>query len=462
MKIGLLPLYVKLYDDYAGIKAIYRPGLDPFYDEVVGKFERAGVRVVTSPFCRVKDEFAAAVSRFEREDVDCIVTLHMAYSPSLESIEALSATELPLVIFDTTKTYDFSDKQESIEISFCHGIHGVMDMCNLLRRAGKAYAIAAGHIEESDAFLRCLGYIRAAKAARAIKGSRVGSIGGSFAGMGDFLVSEEELKDSFGTEVVYADADELSALCGSISADDVAKEIESYKESYDMIAPVSNEAFENTARGCLAVRKWIEKHGLAAFTANFLKIGDCAGIKVMPFIEAGRAMARGIGYAGEGDVLTAAVTGALLQGFPETSFIEIFCPDWKHDALFISHMGEMNEALAAEKPEMKEIEFVFSETAENPVVTYGCFKSGEAVFANIYKDEDGFSILTAPVTVEAETTKNFAGAVRGWIKPEYDVGDFLEQISYAGVTHHSVLIYGARPEEINYFGRLLGLNVVAL
>ena len=47
-----------------------------------------------------------------------------------------------------------------------HGIHGVMDMCSLLRQRGKAYAIAAGHIEHSDVLDRVAGYVRAAGAAR--------------------------------------------------------------------------------------------------------------------------------------------------------------------------------------------------------------------------------------------------------------------------------------------------------
>jgi L-arabinose isomerase len=44
-------------------------------------------------------------------------------------------------------------------------------------------------------------------------------------------------------------------------------------------------------------------------TAQTIKFGDIKGdpgLPVMPFLEASKAMARGIGYGGEGDVLTAA------------------------------------------------------------------------------------------------------------------------------------------------------------
>ncbi len=458
MKIGLLPLFIKLYDDIAYDN--YHNRLDPFYAELVKKLEARGVEVVTNDFCRLKSEFAAAVEKFEKADVDCIVTIHTAYSPSLESIDALSSTSLPIVILDTTVDYDFSDAQEQKEISFCHGIHGVMDMCNLLRRRGKTYAIAAGHYENSDVIDRCLGFVKAAVAVKALRGCRVGTIGGSFDGMGDFLVSDEEIKSTFDVDVVYGNTAEIAALAASVTDEEIAKEIESYYSDFELIGPVSDEALKNTSRACLAVRKWIAREGLNAFTVNFLKIGNSAGINVMPFIEACRSMARGIGYAGEGDVLTAAVVGALMQGFTETSFVEIFCPDWKGNRLLISHMGEMNYALCQGKPEMKEINFIFGQDAENPVVAYGCYKSGKAVFANVFRDENGFCLYCAPVEMEAETTDNFKGKIRGWFKPEIPVAEFLEKLGYAGVTHHSVMIYGASTEQIEYFGRLLGLNIV--
>ena len=95
MKIGLLPLYVKLYDDKL---PELRIRLEKFYNEIAGMLEERGMTVVKSDFCRLSDEFSAVVKTYEEENVDAIVTLHMAYSPSLESIEALKGTVLPIVV----------------------------------------------------------------------------------------------------------------------------------------------------------------------------------------------------------------------------------------------------------------------------------------------------------------------------------------------------------------------------
>lgn len=53
-------------------------------------------------------------------------------------------------------------------------------------------------------------------------------------------------------------------------------------------------------------------------------------------------MARGKGYTGEGDILTAVLLGAISSVYRESTFTEMFCPDWKEDRIFLIHMGEAN------------------------------------------------------------------------------------------------------------------------
>ena len=457
-KIGFLPLYIKLYDD-VGLADLHAQ-LQAFYEELADGFEKKGVEVVRVPLCCVKDEFAAAVAKFEAADVDCIVTWHAAYSPSLESIDVLAATKLPIVILDTTIYYDGGPAVGGELINPNHGIHGVMDMTNLLMRRGKPYAIAAGHYPSSDVMDRVLGYVKAAVAAKSLPGSKVGTVGGSFDGMGDFLVSDEEMKDRFGVEVIYNGKD-LIPIKASITDDEVKAEMEKDFAECEPISEIDPDVHAMSTKACLTVRKWIEQKKLDAFTVNFRQIIPADGLDTMPFMEACKQMAAGTGYAGEGDVLTAAFTGALMKGFDTAAFVEIFCPDWRGDTLLLSHMGEYNRALASGKPELKQITFTFGD-ALDPVVTYGRYKPGKAVFCNVFRTQNDFAMLIAPVEMQDAKEDRFGGVVRGWMKPSMPIAEFLEKISKAGVTHHSSLVYGAKPEEIEFFAKLIGLETVTL
>ena len=459
MKIGFLPLYVKLYDD---VVPQWRPRLERFYAELTEMLRARGNEVVTSEFCRLENEFSKTIKNFEDEQVDVIITYHLAYSPSLEVIDALCSTKLPIVVLDTTPTLEFTNMQDSGEIGYCHGIHGVMDMCSMLMRRGKKYAIAAGYYLD-DVVDRALGYAKAAVAAEALSHAKVARVGGPFAGMGDFVVPFELMKERFGIEAYDLDIETMLKYSNSVVPEMVEAERAENEKMFDFADGVIKDEYDATLRACVAMRNCLEGEGLTAFTATFLGMGlkEC-GLEVMPFLECCKAMSRGIGYAGEGDTLTAAFTGAILKAYPETTFCEIFCPDWKNDMLFLSHMGEVNYAIADVKPTVERVGTNYAPT-DFPYVGYTRMKGGEGVFVNICHTGKDFRLVISECEMVDYDGDNFDGSMRGWMKTGKNTcGEFLEKLSMAGATHHSIFVYGARACEIKYFAELLGLETVEI
>ena len=455
VKIGLLPLYVKLYDDNS---PSMRPRIEEFTETIKGMFSsRNDVELVAGGICRLENEFAEAIALFEKENVDSIVTLHLAYSPSLESEKALKNTNLPIVILDTTPTFDFTYNQDNDVISYNHGIHGVQDMCNLLIRNGKKFYIEAGHYLESDVIERVVKRVKGIKAATSFKNSAVGSIGGSFAGMGDFVVSKEEF-EKIGITIKMMTPDDAKLISSKVDDDEIENLIASDKEKYIVSEDLSDEELRYSARGSLTVRKWIEENNLSAFTANFLTITKDFGIHGMPFAEANRSMERGIGFAGEGDVLTAALVGALMSVSDEASFIEMFCPDWKENMIYLSHMGEMNTALTAVKPKFMAKPMVYSDVDTTWIC--GTYKEGEATIINLAPCADGkFRIIASKVDMLVpDCDKLRSGSTCGWFKPQNSISTFLEDYSKLGGTHHLSLVYGDMRKMAEAFAESMGFE----
>src|ERR1017187_7355757 len=187
-KVGLLPLYIELYDN---AWPELRTRVDGFYQQIASGLADRGLELSTVPVCRLKPEFEAAIHRFEDDQVDAIVTLHLAYSPSLESSSALASTPLPVVVLDTTPTYSYGPEQNPEELFYNHGIHGVQDMCNLLLRNKKPFVVTAGHWQKSDVLDRVARFAKSARLAGALRRARVGKFGPVFAGMGDFFVPQD-------------------------------------------------------------------------------------------------------------------------------------------------------------------------------------------------------------------------------------------------------------------------------
>lgn len=459
IKAGLLPLYIKLYDDAS---PNMRPKIDAFHALISERLSDRGLEVVDVPVCRVKPEFEAAIKKFEDSDCDVIITLHLAYSPSLESSDALAATKLPIVVLDTTPDYVYKPETDPDALSYNHGIHGVQDMCNLLRRNGKPFIICAGHYEKSDVIDRVYMACKSAKIAKTLKTAKIGIIGDQFEGMGDFGLPFELLKEKLGMDVVSYDSDAPV----EVSEREIDEEYAADTTAYNVSPELTNELYRDVTKIGLGVRKWIEREKLTGYTMNFLSTKAGTPFGKMPFAEASKSLAAGIGYAGEGDVMTAALVGSLLKIYEYTSFVEMFCPDWEGGSVFLNHMGEFNLKCSTGTLDMAVKPFPYTDAGDTYAVT-GTFMPGKTLFCCLAPQKDGkFTLIIAKgkmLKLKSGVENRQSCGINGWFKPKnFDIADFLAEYSRNGGIHHAAMVWGGDIDVIANFGRLAGFDIVTL
>ncbi len=439
-RVGLLPLYLKLYDE---VRPEARPEMEAFAERVARRLGEAGLEVERAPISRVRVEVERAIRDLLDAEVDMLATLHLAYSPSLESAAELRAAGLPLLLLDTTPSPSFGEDATQAQMFRNHGIHGVQDLASVLRRYGRPYLLAVGHIDDpaflEDVRLCC----RAGRAARALSTMRVLVIGDAFEGMGDFAVEPAALAAGPGVQVRRVSVAELAEVARQITDEEVAAEEESDRADCDCSA-VDPEVLARTNRVGLAVRRMLEREEAGALSFNFASFVPSTGIDTVPFLEASKAMARGLGYAGEADALTAALVGALAQGGCTTTFTEMFCPDWAGGSVFMSHMGECGLHMSDEPPALVEKRYDFSDVG-NPAIAIPRVRPGEATLVNIAPGpDDSFSLIAARVEVlDRGPVAGFPEVPHFWIRPlDADLREFLRHYSEVGGTHHLALCLG--------------------
>lgn len=458
-RLGLLPLYLALYDE---VLPDLRGRMETFAGQIRDGLQRRDLAVSLAPTCRTQDEVAAAVAGFEREPVDLLVTLHLAYSPSEESVDVLCGVRAPILMLDTTMDATFGLEVAPDRIMYNHGVHGVQDLASMLRRRGRSYRVIAGHYEGSAVLDRAADIARGAYAARSFRDGTLLRVGGEFRGMGDFAVPPETLEKDFGLRVVNRTRQEVEPYGEAVTAEDIEAEMAEDRERF--AADLPEEVHRRSVVAGLTLRRCMEEVKCAGFSVNFLGFDTGEGpLCTVPFLEACKAMSRGIGYAGEGDVLTAALVGALCRGFGRTTFAEIFCPDWTGGSIFLSHMGEMNPEVAATTPALLEKEYPFS-AALNPAFLTFAPAAGPAVFVNLAPGPGGrYTLVLAPVEMLGDGTHpGMRNCLRGWMRPRVGIEAFLEAYSHAGGTHHSALVLGDRVEGLREFGRFAGFDCVEI
>jgi L-arabinose isomerase len=276
--------------------------------------------------------------------------------------------------------------------------------------------------------------------------------------MGDFDVEDEVLRRRLSMTVDEIAPRALAPYVESVAEAAIEEEIAADRARYTVEAPP--EVHRRSVRIGLGLRAFLGNDAYDALSLNFAAFDSREGaVDTVPFLEAAKAMARGLGYAGEGDVLTAALVGALSRAFGRTTFTEAFCPDWEGNAIFLSHMGEINPEVAAEKPHLVEKDFPWT-GARNPAILACAPAPGPAVLVNLAPGPaETFTLLVCPVEVLADgTDPELRQGVRGWVRPHRPLPEFLEEYSRRGGTHHSALVLGDRAEAIAAFARFAGIE----
>lgn len=457
--IGLVAHYLDLYDR---TDPQVRPGIEAFYAKVKSRLAQLDFSWTFSPICCVRAEFDHAVEQFVKDGVVAVVSIHLAYSPSLESIEAFARLNVPIVILDTTPAARFDADTSPDEIMFNHGIHGVQDFCNRLRRSGLTYFVEAGHLDSSSVITRVEARIKGVAAAARLKKARVGLVGRPFPGMGDFQVPDHWLKDLGITVVSYTPEDAAQAR-QTVTREKVAEEMASLQLEWQL-SDQPTDLIQAAAQAGLNLRTWLEDRQLDAVSLDFLDLDVATGWPTLPAIEIDRAMAEGTGYAGEGDVLTAALGFALAPLASAWTFTEMFCPDWDGQRIYLSHMAEANLDILAGKLRVSRMPFPIGDTID-PLVVNGYYQPGHVCLVNLAPQPDGhFALLVVPGDLEPSPEPNrLAETVHGWFKPEgLALEDFFARYSEAGGTHHAVLLYGDPYKALDTFGQVLGFKVIRL
>ena len=294
-----------------------------------------------------------------------------------------------------------------------------------------------------------------------MRAMRVVRIGHEFVGMGDFAVDPAVLREALGIRADEVAPEAIGREMKSVTTEEIERELESDRQRY--IVRADPAVHRRSVHTGLAVRRFLEAGGYGALSANFEAFTDPAG-PVMPFLEVSKAMARGTGFAGEGDVLTASLVGALAQAFGRTTFTEVFCPDWRGNSLFLSHMGEINPEVAPDRPLLVVKDYPF--IPAGPTVALVCgIRAGPAVYVNLVPLANGrFRLIVAPVDVLGDASREETRQiVRGWMRPSrLAVGPFLEEYSRLGGTHHAALVLDGKVEPLRAFARCAGLDCVVL
>ncbi len=457
-KIGLLPLMLEMYRKYAPEILQHQKSFIDTIVEGLKKFSEVSVL----PVCSTKREVSGGVKTLENGDIDLLVVVFIAYATSISALNPLLKTHIPLLLFSTTPKSSMAEGMTMQDIMLNHGVHGYMDLANVLKRNKRQFFFVSGKKDDEGSFKEIEQWAKMAQVKISLKDSIIGIAGYTFDGMGDFGIDTTHLNASLGPEVRHIPLNLLAEHIKSIPEKEIKEEIDKDRANFIVDDSVSEDLHRESNRFYLALQKTVSELSLNAFTMHFQGILENPEIKTLPFLAISKLQQKGLAYAGEGDVLGATANLMMRLLFRNGLFSETFCPDFDGERIVMGHMGESNPAFGT-KTVLRRKKFAFGK-AVDPVIADVHMEEGRATVLNLgVVEENRFQMIVY--------TGQICSRIPGsddidmpyfHFKPDMNLKDFLTEYGIAGGTHHTAMTRGDRVDDLVRLAELLGIDVCVI
>jgi L-arabinose isomerase len=457
-RIGILGIMQDLYDEMIPGIAQRQEG----YAAEIAAHLSDVAEFIPSKAVKYREDAERAMREFENADVDGVMVVMLTYGPAMRVARLLSESRLPVLLANIQPEPSVTPAWNMADMTYNQGVHGAQDTANAMVRAGKRFAVLTDDWK-SDAFRTHVArWSRAAAAVTAWKKLKVAIFGYAMNEMGDIRVDESALVRTLGPAIISVAQGDLWRGMQDVADADVDAVIAFEDSRFEIDPRLSRAERTDHARMQVAIERILNDRGFGAYTAHFDAIGEDGRFSRLPLAAASSLMAKGYGYAAEGDVLTACLVYAGHQLIGDAHFTEMYAMDFPSDSILQSHMGEGNWKIARTDRPVKLIKrpLGIGRLADPPTFLFQ-YQPGPATLATLVSLEgDRFRLVVAEGENLDSQELPALEMPYGQFRPASGVRNCLNGWLAAGGPHHEVMNLGHHAADWKVFCQLTGIEFV--
>jgi L-arabinose isomerase len=457
-RIGILGIMQDLYDDMIPGIAQRQEG---YAAELAAQLSDVA-EFTPSKAIKYREDAERAMRQFEDADLDGVLVVMLTYGPAMRVARLLSESRLPVCLANIQPEPSVTPAWDMADMTYNQGVHGAQDTANAMVRAGKKFQVLTDDWK-TDRFRNDVGrWARAAAAATAWKKLKVAIFGYAMNEMGDIRVDENALVRTLGPEIIAVAQGDLYRGMQEASPAAVAEVIAFEDAQFDIDPRLSAEEREDSARMQVAIERILNERGFGAYTAHFDAIGEDGRFRRLPLAAASSLMAKGYGYAAEGDVLTACMVAAGHVLIGDAHFTEMYAMDFPSDSILQSHMGEGNWKIARTDRPVRLIKrpLGIGRLADPPTFLFQ-YQPGPATLATLVSLEgDRFRMVVAEGENLDSQELPALEMPYGQFRPATGLRKCLNGWLKNGGPHHEVMNLGHHAADWKDFCTLTGIEFV--
>jgi L-arabinose isomerase len=455
-RIALLGIMQSLYDAMLPGIAERQAG---YAGEVAAALDSVADVRVFAPL-KEREDAERAMREIAGEELDGLLVVNLTYGPAMRVARLLAQASMPICLANIQPVADVTAEWDMADLTYNQGIHGAQDTANAMVRAGRAFEVITDDWR-ADSFREAVGgWARAAAAVTRWRSLKVGVFGYAMNAMGDIRVDEHVLMRELGPQIDAIAPGELHRTAAAVTDTEIAELIASEDDRFEIDPRLSTAEREDHARMQLGIERVLRDGGYGAYSAHFDAIADDGRFARLPLAAASSLMAKGYGYAAEGDAVTAALMSAGTSLLGATQFTEMYAMDFPSDSILMSHMGEGNWALAREDRRVRLIKRPLGIGGlDDPPTFLFQYRPGPATLATLtVLGGERFRLLVSEGEILETDELPALEMPYGQFRPDSGLRACMDGWLALGGPHHQILNPGRHAEAWRVFSGMAGLE----
>jgi len=335
----------------------------------------------------------------------------------------------------------------------------VPEIANVMLRAGIPFHQVTGVLDEEATWCEMEEWLAAARVRAAMAAMRLGLMGHYYSGMLDIMTDVTLVSIAFGAHAELLEVDELSALCAAVNADDVARRVAEFYESFDVQPDCQEDELRRAARTSVALDAFVARHDLQAMAYYYKGSGNAANEDTMSSIILGTSLltARHIPVAGEYEVKNALAMKMMDELGAGGSFTEYYAMDFNEDLVLMGHDGPGHIAIAEGKTKVRPLKVYHGKVGRGLSVEMSV-RYGPVTLLSVVEDaQHRFKLVVAEGECVAGPILEIGNTNSRYRFPPGARG-FVEAWNAQGPAHHCAVGVGHVASTLRKTAALMGLG----
>ena len=428
------------------------------------------VQVVFKPIVKSAEEIYKICEEVNvaKNCIGIIAWMH-TFSPAKMWIGGLKILHKPMLHLHTQFNRDIP--WNTIDMDFMNlnqSAHGDREFGFIMSRMRINRKVITGHWQDVSVIEQINIWIRAAAGWHDWQGAKFARFGDNMRNVAVTEGDKVEAEIKFGYSVNTYGIGDLVKVINETTEASIDKLVKEYADSYTLSPTLlkgkkQHQSLREAAKIEIGLQTFLEEGNFKGFTDTF---EDLHGLAQLPGIAAQRLMAKGYGFAAEGDWKTAAlvramkVMGSGLKG--GNSFMEDYTYHFEasNEMVLGSHMLEICPSIANAKPSC-EIHPLGIGGKADPVRLVFNVSGGTALNASLIDMGNRFRLLVNEVeAVKPKYKLPKLPVARVLWKPYPDIKTGCTAWILAGGAHHTCFSQNLTAEYFEDFAAMAGIEIV--